>query len=594
MAVALTTNGAPLPTGASLRSMAMIECGTSWTHATLLGMAEGHCRLLARASAPTTPVEIGEGITAALNQVAAITGRRLFAQGRTLSPETEAGDGADGVGFIGSVNGPLRVMLLGPGLGVWGAGLRRALATVAVTPLLAPGLAAEAYPFLQADPLDSAAHQPPHLLLILGPGSEALANPQARTALEEAAQTALQLLAGFAEQSDQLRFPAVGVLGSPEEQAVARQALAGRDIISIEPTAPGHPGTLTQALGQLYEQLVLSVVPGFGRIRSWSSTSPISTVAAMGRFVRFLAQRYAMNVLLVNVGATGTAALGASSHGNLFTSQAPLAGVRQGAGAVWRRAGYAQIARWLPFDQPEAALREMILQRMTQPYALPITPTELALEHALAREALRLVVEQGATPGGISDLPRMDVIIGTGSVLANCPEMAQAALLLLDAVQPRGITSLVIDAAQLAAPLGAASLLDPMASADAVDMDALLVQLGTCVSTVGSPPAGEAAVRVVLEYSDGHQHTAEVLPETIESLPLAVGQRARMTLYPAPGVDIGLGPGERAFAGDPVEGGRLGLIVDARGRPFTLPADPQQRQAKLRQWVTALSHTTAR
>jgi hypothetical protein len=105
---------------------------------------------------------------------------------------------------------------------------------------------------------------------------------------------------------------------------------------------------------------------------------------------------------------------------------------------------------------------------------------------------------------------------------------------------------------------------------------------------VGVPPAGEPAVRVVLEYADGHRHTTDILPGTIALIPLGVGQQAQLMLYPAEGVDIGLGPGVRAHAGEPIEGGRLGLIIDARGRPLVLPLDPVERQARLRQWQAAL------
>jgi hypothetical protein len=584
MAVALMTSGAQLPAGASLRSLLLLECGAAWTHATLLGMAEGHCRLLSRASAPTTPADISGGVIDAMRQIERFTGRKLLTQGHTLSPETEAGDGVDGVGLIASIGGPLHTLLLGPGLEVWGAGVRRALATVAVAPLLPPGIAPEAFPLFQAEILHIPTAAPPQVVLLLGSGPGTLADPQLRAAFEDAAAQAMRLTAVPSEHARPL---ATIVVGGPEEQAAAQRILAGRDLIGIIPPSSGHPGTLPAALAQSYERLVLAPVPGFARLRGWASTAPISSVTALGRFVRFLAQRYAMNVLAVNVGAMGSAAIGASSHGNLFTTQAPLLGVRQGAGATLRRAGAANVARWLPESSNEAALREAALLRMTQPRMLPTTRAELALDHALAREALRLVMEQGALSGGIGDLPRLDVLIGTGSLLAACPTLGEAALLLLDAVQPRGVTSLVLDTAQLAAPLGAASLLDPMAAADAVDLDALLVQLGTCISTVGTPPPGEPAVRVVLEYADGHQHVAEVLPGTIETLPLAVGQHARLMLYPAPGVDIGLGPGERAHAGNPVEGGRLGLIVDARGRPLALPEDPQQRLARLRQWRAA-------
>lgn len=582
MSMALTTTGPQLPAGAALRSLLLIECGSVWTQATLLGMVEGHCRMLAHVSTPTTATEIGNGMRAALRQIERVTGRTLLAQGNALSPETETGDGVDGISLIVSVGGPLHLLLVGPGLEAWGASVRRALATASVAPLLPPDVVAADYPLLQTD---VPAAQPPQAVLVLGPGPGMLTQPQMRAALDDAAAQAIRLTTTTRTLARQV---ATIIMGTPETQAALQRQFAGRDAITIEPPAPGHPGNLPMVLNQIYEQVVLLRIPGFMRVRGWGSTAPVSSVTALGRFVRFLAQRYAMNVLAVNVGATSTVAIGASAHGNLFTTQAPYLGVRQGAGAVWRRAGHANITRWLEDAPAEDAVREAVLARMTEPRQLPLTRRELALDHALTREAVRLVMEQGATPGGVGDLPHVDVLLGTGGVLANAPSLGHAALLLLDAVQPRGVTALVLDGAQLASALGAASLLDPMASADAVDMDALVLQLGTCVSVVGSPPPGEPAVRVVLDYGDGHQHVADVLPGTIERLPLAQGQRARLLLFPAAGVDVGLGPGERAHAGNPVEGGLLGLIVDARGRPLTLPDQPQPRQARLRQWAAAL------
>jgi hypothetical protein len=53
-------------------------------------------------------------------------------------------------------------------------------------------------------------------------------------------------------------------------------------------------------------------------------------------------------------------------------------------------------------------------------------------------------------------------------------------------------------------------------------------------------------------------------------------------------VDIGLGPGQQARASDALEGGLVGLVIDARGRPLSLPAELEKRQAKLREWHQAL------
>ena len=58
-------------------------------------------------------------------------------------------------------------------------------------------------------------------------------------------------------------------------------------------------------------------------------------------------------------------------------------------------------------------------------------------------------------------------------------------------------------------------------------------------------------------------------------------------MRPARHFDVGLGqPGRGAVA--EVEGGALGIIVDARGRPLRLPKDDVQRRELLQQWLSAL------
>jgi hypothetical protein len=118
--------------------------------------------------------------------------------------------------------------------------------------------------------------------------------------------------------------------------------------------------------------------------------------------------------------------------------------------------------------------------------------------------------------------------------------------------------------------------------------DAMPSLLGTAVSTTGRPTDGQPAVRAFLEYEDGTKDTIEVAAGGLARLPVPRGRRALLSLYPSPEVDVGLGPGQQARASEPVEGGALGLIIDARGRPFDLPSAPLERMARLREWRTAL------
>src|SRR5207253_10547713 len=118
--------------------------------------------------------------------------------------------------------------------------------------------------------------------------------------------------------------------------------------------------------------------------------------------------------------------------------------------------------------------------------------------------------------------------------------------------------------------------------------DAVMHRLGTCVIPYGDLPQGQVALRVGIEYSNGRQVTAEVMSGSIEIIPLRINEQAMLTLYPAPTVDVGLGPGERARAAEEIDGGLVGLVIDARGRPLVLPDEAKERQNRLSLWMQAI------
>src|SRR5262249_34144576 len=185
----------------------------------------------------------------------------------------------------------------------------------------------------------------------------------------------------------------------------------------------------------------------------------------------------------------------------------PQAGVGPGAGAILRAAGAPNVLRWIPGASDENEITEHVLTRMVRPAALPTTGRELEIEHALAREAIRLaLLAQGSRINGLRPI---DLIYGTGGVLAHAPSPALAALLLLDALQPQSITSLIIDAAHVATALGSAAQLVPELAASVAANDAVALHLGSVISTAGEVPEGQPALRVVMEHLDGRQQVVD-------------------------------------------------------------------------------------
>jgi hypothetical protein len=293
-----------------------------------------------------------------------------------------------------------------------------------------------------------------------------------------------------------------------------------------------------------------------------------------------------MNVTAVDVGGGTTTVMIAGEQGEFIPAVNTTVGVGTNIGDILHQVGLQRIARWLPFNTTEEEVRQFVLNHMLHPQSLPADSRELSLMQAFAREAITLTIENAKKSN--PQLPESDLILATGGVLSHAPKYGQVAMMLLDAIQPRGVTSLVLDRTMLISQLGAVATVAPVTAVQVNENDAVSHRLGTCVIPFGNVQPGQLAVRVGVEYSNGRQMSIDVMGGTIEVIPLQVNEQALLTLFPAPTVDVGLGPGERARAAEEIDGGLIGLIIDARGRPLTLPTEEMERQARLLQWSQVL------
>jgi hypothetical protein len=159
-------------------------------------------------------------------------------------------------------------------------------------------------------------------------------------------------------------------------------------------------------------------------------------------------------------------------------------------------------------------------------------------------------------------------------------------LLLLDALEPAGVSKVAFDVGGVAATLGALAARHPLAAVDVVEYDAFL-NLGTVVAPFGTAQPGEVALRVKVNCSDGRVIQREVAYGSLSVIPLGLGERAMLELHPTRRFDVGLSePGRGATA--EAEGGILGIVIDARGRPLSLPADDQRRRQLVQSWLADL------
>jgi MutL protein len=600
---------------ASASSILVADCGTTFTKVSLLGLVEGQYRLMARGVSPTTftsPTEnVTRGIIQAISEIEYITGRRFVVDGQIVRPENSSGDGVDLLVSTVSVGGPMRLVVLG--------GVTRELETLAAQSV--SGLHAETYAIpapsyratmapdelavgVAARPSSSLSYPAswtpeqvnaewerqiarmrelrPHAALIVGQAD----NPAGASALQEACQLVIQAVKVLSQQSENGSYQLpVLYAGAPQFVEAVRRMLNGfAEVTRVETlVSQAQLGPVSMAASALYERDVIRRVPGYETLHSWSNAVPVGTASSLSSLVRFLAQHYSMNVTAVDVGSSTTTLMMAGERGEFIPLVNTGIGVGTGLGAILQQVGVRRIARWLPFTAGEEELRQFATNHMLHPQSLPTSQRELHLFQAFAREAI--ILTRDATRAENFGQFEADLILATGGVLAHAPKFGQATLMLLDALQPRGVTSLVLDRTMLISQLGAVATVAPVAAVQVNENDAVMHRLGTCVVPFGDLPQGQTAIRVGVEYSNGRQVTAEVMSGSIEIIPLKLNEQALLTLYPAPTVDVGLGPGERARAAEEIDGGLVGLIIDARGRPLSFPTNENERQARLLQWM---------
>ncbi|HCJ09592.1 MAG TPA: methylaspartate mutase [Clostridiales bacterium] len=585
-----------------------LDCGSTTTKAALYARdAGGRLALVGRRDSPTTveaPFEdVAVGVKEAVAALEEATGWTLLDPGGDgfLKPQSGPCRGIDAVVATSSAGGGLRVLVAGVIRSMTAESAERAAlgAGAIVSEVIAIDDGRRPH-----EKLELIRQVEPDMILLAG-GVDG-GNVSHVVHLAELLFTAGPR-ARFAGEGPG-RLPIV-FAGNQDARAQVREILGSESLFSSVPNIRPRlesedvlPARLE--IQDLFMKHVMAHAPNYRRLASWVETI-IPTPAAVGRTVEMVAQSLGDPVLAVDVGGATTDVF--SVHdGVLYRSVAAGIGLSYGALNLLAQTGAANVWRWLVAPSwSETQFSDAVGNKAIRPTTLPETPEELELEQALAREALRLSwarhieivvglkgVHQERDLGNVFDQPptglplvslrRLRAVVGSGGVLSHAPEPWQVAAILIDGLEPEGMTRLFFDRGFLFPNVGAMAGVSPEAAREILFGEAL-VPLGTVVSPVlhGARP-GAAAGRPCLKaaFTPPGESTQEfnLAWGELRILPLPAGCRARLELYPTwPGTDLGGGPGE-TWRGM-VDGGAVGLILDTRGRPLRWPGERRASRA---------------
>ncbi len=395
--------------------------------------------------------------------------------------------------------------------------------------------------------------------------------------------------------------------GNTEAASDVREVLgtgiATKIVDNIRPSLESENlGPARDEIHELFLEHVMQQAPGYSKLLDWASEEVMATPNAVGKLMESYARQENINILGVDIGGATTDVFSVFEGTYNRTVSANL-GMSYSICNVLKESGTTNIVRWLPFAIDPFEVRNRLRNKMIRPTTIPQTYEDLLIEQAVAREALRLafdhhkslarslkgtqqqrdvgqIFDQTATGQTLIKMMNLDMIIGSGGVLSHAPKRAQSALMMLDAYEPEGITMITVDSIFMMPHLGVLSEHFYEAAKQVFEYDCI-VKAGHCISPVGSCKPGEVAVTV-----SGQGLNESVPYGTLKVIPLGRNEFMDLTITPHKNMDVGEGKGKvRTMK---LEGGTVGIMIDARGRPLVLPGDDATRIAKLREWLQAM------
>jgi hypothetical protein len=567
-----------------------VDVGNVHTRAILFDVVDGQYRLVATGRVPSTSgaplFDVSEGVRNVLDELKRISGRSFIDESENLiMPVASASEGVDRFMATATAGPKVRTILVGLMPGVSMESVRRLAAMSYLDVVGEISLMDRRRDEEQIDAILSAR---PDLILIAGGTDGGAIDSVIR--MVETVSLASRLLP--INQQPRIIYAGNQRIAHIVEDyfgdwATFIQSLNIRPSLELEDIAPVRK-RVTDGIAELRA----GRISGFDELVDWSEGNFLLTADAFGRVIRYLSQVYSpeKGVLGIDLGASQVT-VAAAFDGDLNVSILADLGMGSSLEGILERGRLRDIKRWLPVEMSDSYVRDYIHNKTLYPRTVPTVLEELHLEHALAREIIRLAVQQ-ARLGWTNNaavrssvlMPPFEPIIASGGVLTGVPRPEFAVLMLLDAIRPTGITTLVLDPNCLTPALGVAAGQLPVATVQVLETGSY-ISLGTIVAPIGRSRRGRRMLTMRLERMDGGEEVSgEVRNGQLVRIPLSQGEQGRLTIRPERGIDVGFGgPGKAGTIR--VSGGAVGLVIDGRGRPLQLSKDPGQRRELNQKWL---------
>jgi len=581
------------------------DCGSTTTKAILIEKKGDTYRQTCRGEAPTTveaPFEdVTHGVRNAIIEVEELSGRKILDGDKIITPN-KGNVGVDIYVSTSSAGGGLQMMVAGAVKSMTGESAQRcALGAGAIV----MDIIASNDGRLDHEKIERIRQLRPDMILLSG-GTDGgtithvvelanfikAADPKPRLG---ASYKLPVIYAGNKDAREKIKE----ILGEKTALIITENI---RPVLEKENLMPAR-----HKIHDVFLEHVMQQAPGYPKLMKMVSAPIMPTPMAVGLMTEKFAKAKGYNVLAVDIGGATTDVFSVFDEIFNRTVSANL-GMSYSISNVMAEAGIENIMRWIPFKIDEMDVRNRLKNKMIRPTTIPQTIEDLMIEHAVAREALRLALEQHkmlavglkgiqqertisdafeqtSTGQSLINMMKLNYVIGSGGVLAHSPRRIQSMVLMTDSYQLEGITMLSVDSIFMMPHLGVLSQISEKAALDVFYNDCL-IKLGTTIAPVGLAKEGELILEWEIETKEGKKINGELRFGEMYLVELK-DEEAEITLKPYKGFDVGEGKNNKVKG--KIQGGVGGILFDGRGRPLELGKTPSKRIENLNKWFEKIN-----
>ncbi len=592
-----------------VRYILATDCGSTTTKAILIEKIGSEFHQTHRGEAPTTveaPVDdVTVGVINAITEVQELAGRKLLENNQIIKPQTND-EGVDLYISTSSAGGGLQMMVAGAVRNLTAESAERAALGAGAIVMDVIASNDKRLPHEKIDQIRQL--RPDMLLLSGGVDGGTVAHVAELAEIVAAANPKPRLGVSY-------QMPVI-FAGNKDAADIVREKLGGRMSLEVvdnlRPTMERENlmPTRLKIQDQFLEHVMMHA-PGYKKLIEWTDTEIMPTPGAVGAIMQTIAEQNRIQVVGVDIGGATTDVFSVFQNQvgeSVFnrTVSANL-GMSYSISNVLTEAGMGNILRWLPFDINLVDLQNRIKNKMIRPTTIPQLLEELIIEHAIAREALRLAFEQHKklavelkgvqqqrtiseafaqteTGNTLVSMFDLNLIVGSGGVLSHAPRRQQSMLMMIDAFLPEGVTQLAVDSIFMMPQLGVLSQVNKEAATQVFNRDCL-IHLGTCIAPTGQAKKGGSCLEISVNMPSG------IVEDTIPAGELklykvGMDEVVQVKIQPNRHFDAGAGNGQ--VVETEVRGGVVGLVIDTRGRPLEMSADTAQSVEDLKTWLQTL------